>query len=281
LAKAKKVCFNIGIYIALSFFLLFALLPIYWLLITSIKTDAEIYSLKTCPLWIQEGFTLEQFSFLFKETNFFRWFINSLIVGTLVTIISGIISVMAAYSFARLKFRGSSVGAIGIFITYLVPPTLLFIPLCIVVASLGVTNTIWSLIITYPTFTIPFCTWLLMSYFKTIPQSLEECAMIDGASRWRAIFEIVLPLAAPGLATVFLFAFSLSWAQFIYPLAFISVSNSQVISTGVPTELIRGDVFYWGPLAAGALLGSLPIITFYLLFTKYFISGLTLGATKY
>lgn len=249
--------------------------------VTSLKTDGEIYDLKIFPLWIQKGITLEHFIYLFQETNFLRWLLNSFMVSGATTVISVVFSTLAAYSLTRLQFPGSNTMAVAIFISYLVPPTLLFIPLSSVVSHLGLTDSVGSLMLTYPTFIIPFCTWMLMSYFKTIPVSLEECALIDGASRWQVIYSIVLPIALPGITTAALFAFSLSWAQFIYPIAFVSSSPNQVISVGVATELIRGDVYFWGSLMGGALLASIPIIILYSFFTKYFISGLTGGAMKY
>ncbi len=249
--------------------------------VTALKTDGEIYDLQAFPLWIQKGITIEHFNYLFEETNFLRWLLNSLLVSGITTFISVIFSTMAAYSLTRLNFSGSNLIAVAIFISYLVPPTLLFIPLSSVVSHLGLTDSVGSLMLTYPTFIIPFCTWLLMSYFKTIPLSIEECAIIDGASRWQVIYAIILPIAIPGITTAALFAFSLSWAQFIYPIAFLSSSPNQVISVGVATELIRGDVYFWGSLMGGALLASIPIIILYSFFTKYFISGLTGGAIKY
>lgn len=249
--------------------------------VTSLKTDGEIYDLKIFPLWVQEGITLEHFIYLFQETNFLRWLLNSFMVSGATTVISVVFSTLAAYSLTRLQFPGSNTMAMAIFISYLVPPTLLFIPLASVVSHLGLTDSVGSLILTYPTFIIPFCTWMLMSYFKTIPVSIEECAVMDGASRWQIITSIVLPIAMPGITTAALFAFSLSWAQFIYPIAFVSSSPNQVISVGVATELIRGDVYFWGSLMGGALLASIPIIILYSFFTKYFISGLTGGAMKY
>lgn len=249
--------------------------------VTSLKTDGEIYDLKIFPLWVQKGITLEHFIYLFQETNFLRWLLNSFMVSGATTVISVVFSTLAAYSLTRLRFPGSNIMAVAIFISYLVPPTLLFIPLSSVVSHLGLTDSVGSLMLTYPTFIIPFCTWMLMSYFKTIPVSIEECAVIDGASRWQIIISIVLPIALPGITTAALFAFSLSWAQFIYPIAFVSSSPHQVISVGVATELIRGDVYFWGSLMGGALLASIPIIILYSFFTKYFISGLTGGAMKY
>lgn len=280
-SKAKRIISRVGTYGVFALFLGFSLFPIYWAFLTSITPDADIYSPAKEIRIFPKVTSLEQYRYLFKETIFLTWFANSFIVSTLVTILSSVFSILAAYSIARLRFRGSQVTMAGIFVCYLVPPSLLFIPLAVVLYSIGVVNSIWSLVVTYPTFVIPFCTWLLIGYFKTIPASLEECAMIDGASRVQALVRIVLPLTAPALATVFLFAFSLSWSQFIYPLAFISTSSEKVVSTGVADELIRGDVYYWGPLMCAALASSVPIVLSYVFFTRHFIAGLTAGATKY
>jgi multiple sugar transport system permease protein len=280
-SKTKCIITRSGTYAVFALFVGFSLFPIYWAFLTSIKPDADIYSPAKEILIFPKVTSLEQYRYLFKETIFLTWFANSFIVSTLVTVLSSIFSTLAAYSIARLRFRGSHVTMAGIFVSYLVPPSLLFIPLTGVLYSIGVVNSIWSLVVTYPTFVIPFCTWLLIGYFKTIPPSLEECAMIDGASRVQALIRIVLPLTAPALATVFLFAFSLSWSQFIYPLAFISSSSQKVVSTGVADELIRGDVYYWGPLMCAALVSSVPIVLSYVFFTRQFIAGLTAGATKY
>jgi multiple sugar transport system permease protein len=248
--------------------------------VTSLKTDKELYSLASIPLIIREGITLEHYSMLFNQTNFLRWFINSLIISSLVTVISVSISILAAYSIVRLKFRGSNTIGMSIFISYLVPPTLLFIPLSQVVSSLGLMDSLGALLVTYPTFVIPFCTWLLMGYFRTIPRELEECAMVDGATRLQALIKIILPVALPGVLTATLFSFTLSWGEFIYGLSFVSSSLMKPISVGVVTELVRGDVFYWGSLMAGALIASVPVIIIYSFFTEYFVSGLTAGAMK-
>lgn len=279
--NARKTLSQTGIYLALCLFLVFALFPFFWVAITSVKTDAEIYSLRSFPLWIAKGITATHFRFLFAQTEFLTWFKNSIVVSILVSLISSALSVLAAYSIARLRFRGSDTSAMMIFVSYLVPPTLLFLPLAFIIGKLSLLDSISSLLLSYPTFAIPFCTWLLMSYFKTIPQSLEEAAIIDGASLWQALFKIILPVAAPGVVTAFLFTFSLSWSQFIYPLSFISSSSKKVVSTGVPIDLVYGDIYYWGPLMAAALIGCLPIILLCLLLGKYFISGLTIGSSKY
>lgn len=261
-------------------FLVFALFPFYWMAVTSLKSNQEIYTAQQIPLLVRQGMTLEHYRYVLRETLFGQWMLNSLIVSGTATLISACVSTLAAYALARLRFRGSQFFGMAVFITYLVPPTLLFIPLSRLVASLGVSDTPWALILTYPTFLVPFCTWLLMGYFRTIPREMEESALVDGANRMQAMVRIVLPLAAPGVLTAIMFAFTISWGHFIYALAFVSSNPQKMVNIGLATELIRGDVFYWGSLMAGALLTSLPIILVYGLFAKRFVSGLTAGAVK-
>jgi len=261
-------------------FLVFALFPFYWMAVTSLKSNQEIYGAQQIPLLVRQGMTLDHFRYVLRETLFARWMLNSLIVSGSSTLISACVSTLAAYALARLRFRGSQFFGMAVFITYLVPPTLLFIPLSRLVASLGVSDTPWALILTYPTFLVPFCTWLLMGYFRTIPREMEESALVDGANRMQAMVRIVLPLAAPGVLTAIMFAFTISWGHFIYALAFVSSNPQKMVNIGLATELIRGDVFYWGSLMAGALLTSLPIILVYGFFAKRFVSGLTAGAVK-
>ncbi len=267
--------------LALSSFLLFTLFPFYWMLVTSLKVNRELYDLAAIPLVIRQGITLEHYTFLFRQTEFVTWFKNSVIVCTGATALSLLISVVAAYSLARLRFRGADLFAMGIFISYLVPSTLLFIPLADMVARAGLTDSLWALILTYPSFLIPFCTWLLMGYFRTLPREVEECAMVDGLSRLGTLIRIVLPVARPGIVTAALFSFTLSWGELVYGLTFISSSTKKPLAVGVVAELVRGDVFYWGSLMAGALLASLPVVAVYALFTDQFVGGLTAGATKY
>lgn len=267
-------------YAALVPFLAFLLFPFYWMVITSLKSNQELYDLQQLPVVVRHGMTLTHYRLLIVDTRFGTWFANSLIVGTLTTAISTVLSALAAYAVARLRFRGSQLFGMGIFITYLVPPTLLFLPLSRVVAFLGIGDSIWALIVTYPTFLVPFSTWLLMGYFRTIPKELEECAMVDGATRVQALVRIILPIALPGVLTVVLFSFTLSWGHFIYALAFVSSATQKVLTVGLATELIRGDVFYWGSLMAGALLASVPVVAVYSCFTGRFVAGLTAGATK-
>jgi multiple sugar transport system permease protein len=261
-------------------FILFTLFPFYYMGITALKSDQELYDLKAVPFWISRGITGEHFAFLFRETLFTTWVINTVIVSLLTTLISVMISILAAHSLARLKFKGGNSFAMAIFITYLVPPTLLFLPLTEVVHKLGLSDSIWALVVTYPTFLVPFSTWLLMGYFKTIPREIEECAMIDGCSRFQTLFRIVLPTAIPGIICVVLFAFTISWNEFLYSLTFISTSENKTVIVGVVGELIRGDVYYWGSLMAGAVVGALPIVILFAFFMDYFVSGLTAGAIK-
>lgn len=267
-------------YLPMIPFLMFALFPFYFMVVTSLKTDQELYSLKAAPFWIAKGITGGHYSFLFSQTPFNTWLINTIIVSVLSTLISVAIGILAAHSLTRIKFRGVDTFAIAVFITYLVPPTLLFLPLTEVVNKLGLSDSIWSLVVTYPTFLVPFSTWLLMGYFKTIPREIEECAMIDGCSRFQTLVKIILPTAIPGIICAVLFAFTISWNEFLYSLTFISPTESKTLTVGVVGELIRGDVYYWGSLMAGAVVGSLPIVIIYVFFMDYFVSGLTAGAIK-
>jgi multiple sugar transport system permease protein len=248
--------------------------------VTSLKGNLEISETQAFPLLIRRGVTFEHYRYVFRQTLFGTWMWNSILVSGSATLLSAVVSTLAAYALARLRFRGSQFFGMAVFITYLVPPTLLFIPLSRVVASLRVGDSLWALILTYPTFLVPFCTWLLMGYFRTIPREMEESAMVDGANRIQAMVRIVLPLAAPGVLTAVMFAFTISWGHFIYALAFISSNPRKMVNIGLVTELIRGDVFYWGSLMAGALLTSLPIIIVYGFFARRFVSGLTAGAVK-
>jgi multiple sugar transport system permease protein len=268
-----------GTYMPLSLFVVFALFPFYWMLMASLKSNQELYSLKAFPFWVERP-VLTQYTYLFENTDFLTWLSNSVTVGIITTLVSVAIGILAGYGLARLRFRGAEGFGIAIFISYLVPTTLLFIPLSQVVHTLGIANSTWALLVTYPTFLVPFCTWLLMGYFKTIPRELEECAMIDGASRLGSFVKIVLPLAVPGIVCAALFSFTLSWNEFIYALTFISRTSQKTIPVGVVVELIRGDVYYWGSLMAGALLGSIPIAMVYSFFLDYYVSGLTAGAIK-
>jgi multiple sugar transport system permease protein len=268
------------LYLPVVSFVLFALFPLYFMFVTSFKKDAELYDLRAIPFVIRQGPTWEHYGLLSKETMFWSWFGNSLLVSVAATLVSVAISILAAYPLARLRFRGAEAFGTAIFVTYLVPPALLFLPLTTVVNRLGLSDSLWSLVVTYPTFLVPFCTWLLLGYFRTVPKEIEECAMLDGCSRVQSMIRILLPVAIPGVICAALFGFTLSWHEFLYALVFVSPAESKTMTVGVFSELIRGDIYYWGSLMAGAALGSLPIVVVYVFFLDYYVSGLTAGAVK-
>jgi multiple sugar transport system permease protein len=261
-------------------FVAFAVFPFYYMVITSLKKDAELYNLQSVPFLIQTGMITDHYRYLFFRTEFLTWMTNSLIISVVSTSVSVVIAILAGYSLARLRYRGVASFGTAVFITYLVPPTLLFLPLSQVVVWLGLSDSIWSLIVTYPTFLVPFSTWLLMGYFRTIPREVEECALVDGATRMQTLTRIVLPMAIPGIVCVILFGFTLTWNEFTYALTFVSQTASKTAVVGVTADLIRGDIFYWGSLMAGAVLASLPIVIIYVWFLDYYVSGLTAGAVK-
>jgi multiple sugar transport system permease protein len=276
----KQLATRGSLYTVITLFSLFSAFPFFWMLITMFKRDHDLFVPAHNPFLFNEPPTLDHLRELFFETLFVQYLINTLIVGVAVVVITLAVAVPAAYSLARWTGRWGENLGIGIFLTYLVPPTLLFIPLSRVVSTLGLQESLASLILVYPTFTIPFCTWLLMGFFKSIPKDVEEQALIDGHSRLGAMVKVVLPLSVSGILTVVVFAFTLTMHEFIYALAFISVSALKPVSIGVPTELIRGDVFEWGPLMAGALIPSVPVALLYTFFLDRFIAGLTVGAVK-
>jgi multiple sugar transport system permease protein len=280
MADFGKLRKQASIYGVATFFTIFCAFPFYWMLITTFKRDSDLFNPTNDPFILNAAPTLDHLRVLFFHTLFLRYLLNTFIVGAAVVIITLLVAVPAAYSLTRWAGRWGEGLGIGIFLTYLVPPTLLFIPLSRVVAFFGLTESIGSLILVYPTFTIPFCTWLLMGFFKSIPPDIEEQALIDGYSRLGALVKVVLPLSISGLLTVVVFAFTLSMQEFIYALAFISVSAQKTVSIGVPTELVRGDVFRWGPLMAAALVASIPVAILYTFFLDRFIAGFTMGAIK-
>jgi len=276
----RQLWWRIASHLLLIPFLVFALFPFYHMALTSLKTDRELYDRNAVPLLIRQGPTLEHYSKLLWDTAFLTWTKNSLLVTILATTVSVVIGTIAAYALARLRFFGVGSFGTGIFVTYLVPTSLLFLPLAQVVNWLGLADSKWALVVTYPTFLVPFCTWLLMGYFRTVPKEIEESAMVDGATRVQALMRIILPIAIPGLVCAVLFAFTLSWNEFIYALTFTSSSDEITSSVGITTELIRGDIYFWGSLMAGAVLGSVPIVILYVFFLDYYVSGLTAGAVK-
>jgi multiple sugar transport system permease protein len=271
---------RVAIHLGLLPFLIFALFPFYHMTLTSLKQDRELYDRFAVPLIITQGPTLEHYTKLIWDTEFLTWTKNSLMVTILATAISVVIGTIAAYALARMRFFGVGAFGTGIFVTYLVPTSLLFLPLAQVVNWLGLADSKWALVLTYPTFLVPFCTWLLMGYFRTVPKEIEECAMLDGASRLQSMLYILLPAAVPGVICAALFAFTLSWNEFLYSLVFVSPAELKTMTVGVFSELIRGDIYYWGALMAGATIGSLPIVVAYVFFLDYYVSGLTSGAIK-
>jgi len=273
---AKETSF----YGTVAFFVILAAFPFYWMVITSFKTNSDLYNVANIPFWFNDPPTLEHFRYLFDKTLFARWLWNSLVIGVCVVAITLVTALPAAYSLARLTGRTGETLGIGIFLTYLVPPTLLFLPLSRVIASLGLQNSMWSLVLVYPTFTIPFCTWLLMGFFKAMPPEIEEAAIVDGCSLFGAFFKMTIPLSLPGILTAVIFTFTLTLQEFVYALTFISSSDQKPITLGVATDLIRGDIFYWGEIMAGALIASIPVAIAYNLFLDRFIAGITGGAVK-
>lgn len=293
--EAGKLGIRYGV---ITLFVLFTAFPFYWMLITAFKADADLYNPRNNPFVFNEiseqataaaddegdflpgSATFSNFVYLFNSTNYGRFIINSVVVGAAVVVITVVLSVPAAYSLARLAGRVGEQLGIMMFMVYLVPPALLFIPLSRIVTVLGLRDSIWSLIVVYPTFTVPFCTWLLMGFMKSIPTDVEEQAMVDGYSRFGSIVRVVFPLALPGILTVVVFTFTLTLHEFIYALAFISSSSQKIISTGVTSELIRGDVFFWQEIMAGGIIIAIPLAFLYNIFLDQFVAGFTMGAVK-
>jgi multiple sugar transport system permease protein len=254
--------------------------PFYWMFITTFKRTGDLYDLKNNPFIFNQPPTLEHVKFLFRETLFLRWLANTSLAGLAVVGITLLFATPAAYSLARLTGRWGERIGIGIFLTYLVPPTLLFIPLSRIVAWLGLQDSLWSIIVVYPSFTIPFSTWLLMGFFKSIPRELEDAAMVDGLTRFQTFLKLVIPISVSGILTVVIFSFTLVMQEFVYALTFISSASHQTVGVGVPIYLVRGDVYYWGSLMAACLIATLPIAILYNLFLERFIAGFTVGSVK-
>jgi multiple sugar transport system permease protein len=275
-SKARRM---VTIYLPLACFVIILLFPFYWMTVTAFKPDAELYDFRTHnPFWISSP-TLAHIKKLLFDTAYPSWLMTTMGVAIGATFLSLFASTLAAYAIQRLRFTGSQYVGLGIYLAYLVPPSILFIPLATMVFQLGLFDTPFALILVYPTFLVPFCTWLLIGYFKSIPYELEECALIDGATRLQILRQITLPLAVPGLISAGIFSFTLSWNEFIYALAFIQSSENKTVPVAILTELVTGDVYQWGALMAGSLLGSLPVAIFYSFFVDYYVSSLT-GAVK-
>jgi multiple sugar transport system permease protein len=278
--RTKQIVLKIAHLGSLALFALFASLPFLWMLITTFKQDADLYNRTNNPFIFNMSPTLVHLKELFYETQFLRWLFNTAWVGVLVVAITLFLAIPAAYSLVRLAGRWGERLGIGIFLTYLVAPTILFIPMSRVVAELGLQDSLWSLVVIFPTFTVPFAIWLLIGFFKTIPRDLEEAAMIDGYSRFGAFIRMVIPISTSGILTVVIFSFTLVVQEYIYTLTFVTTASHYTVSVGVPTFLVHGDVYNWGALMAGCLIASLPVVIVYNFFVERFISGLTLGAVK-
>lgn len=267
------------VYLPLLFYAILLLFPFAWMLIVSLKPNNDMLNTSLSPFLLY-SVTIDHYRFLFEETDFLRWTLNTFIVTGASTILALVCSVLIGYALGRLRFRGGNFLGVGIFLAYLVPPTLLFIPLSQVVTRFDLYGSYWSLIFTYPTFLIPFAGWLLMGYFRTIPIELEQAAMVDGATRLRAMWSVVLPLALPGVLSAGIFCFTLGWNEFLYALVFMSTGAMKTVPIGVVSDLIRADVYFWGSLMAAGILGSVPVAIAYSFFVDNYISGLTAGATK-
>jgi len=269
----------VTVYLPLSIIVLILLFPFYWMALTAIKPDDQLLDLdKFNPFWTTAP-TLKHIHKLLFESHYPQWLWNTMYVAVCATVLSIVASVLAAYAIVRLRYRGANLVGGLIFLAYLVPPSILFIPLATVVFQYGLFDSPFALILTYPTILIPFSTWLLMGYFKTIPFELEECALIDGASRWQILLQIVLPLAVPGLISAFIFCFTLCWNEFIYALTFLQSVQNKTVPVAIVNEFVDGDIYRWGSLMAGALCGSLPLVILYAFFVEHYVSAMT-GAVK-
>jgi multiple sugar transport system permease protein len=266
--------------LALAAYTLVTVFPFYWMIITTFKQNSDLYNANNNPLWFNAAPTLDNILYLLQQTRFLTWMGNSLIIGLGVVLITLLTAVPAGYALARLRLPGAEQLGIAIFATYLIPPTLLFIPLTRVVHMLGLQNTIWSLVVVLPTISIPFSVWLLMGFFKNVPFEIEEAALVDGATRRQAVLHVILPISRAGLAAVGMFAFAISLQAFLYPLVFTSSTAVKPVTLGVVTDLVRGDLFFWGSLMAGALLAGLPVAILFNYFLDDFVEGITAGSTK-
>jgi multiple sugar transport system permease protein len=267
-------------YFFLIVFAIFFLAPPYYMIVTSLKTNVEVAQLSSSPWFVADGVTLKHYFDLMTKTLFPTFFKNTILVTLCSVAITMVVSILAAFSLARMRFWGSGVFATGIFLTYLIPESLLFIPLFQIVRSIGLLDSYWSMVLVFPMLTIPFCTWIMIGYFSSIPKELDEAALIDGAGYLQLLWKIFIPVALPGIIAATIFAFTVSWSDFIYPMAFLYSGDQQVLTVGTVTSLIRGDVYEWGMLMAGALLAAAPPLVVYAFLMDYYIAGLTSGATK-
>lgn len=279
-ARARRAAAKGGHAAILVFFVTFLAFPFYWMLITTFKTTQDLHDTANNPYLFNDPPTLEHLHMLFEDTQYLQWLLNTGFVGVLVVAITLLLAIPAGYALARMTGPWAQTLGIAIFLTYLVPPTILFIPFARIIATLGLQDSLWSLVLVYPSFTVPFCTWLLMGFYKAIPRDLEDAAMIDGLSRLGAFIKVVMPISLAGILTVIIFAFTLVTQEFVYGLTFITGSSSYTVSVGVPTFLVRGDVYFWGSMMAACLIASVPIAIIYNFFVDRFVAGFTVGAVK-
>jgi multiple sugar transport system permease protein len=278
--RARHIAGNAVHAAVLVFFVTFLAFPFYWMLITAFKANQDLYNTQNNPYLFNSPPTLRHLSVLFEDTQYLQWLLNTGFVGIAVVIITLLLAVPAGYALARMTGAWAQTLGVTIFLTYLVPPTILFIPFSRIIATLGLQDSVWSLILVYPSFTVPFCTWLLMGFFKAIPRDLEDAAMIDGLSRFGAFIKVVMPISVAGILTAVIFAFTLVTQEFVYGVTFITASSSYTVSVGVPTFLVRGDVYFWGSMMAACLIASVPIAIIYNFFVARFVAGSTMGAIK-
>ncbi len=278
--RHKEIRRTVLVYAGLTPFLVIAVFPIFWMAITALKQEPDLYRMDAVPFWFHLPPTMKNFTFLFTNTSYGAWIVNTIAIAFWVSVLTLLTAVPAGYALARLRLPFAENLGIAIFLTYLVPAIILFIPLARVVSTMNLWDSWWALVVVYPTFTIPFCTWLLMGFFKTVPFEIEEAAMLDGCGQFGALLRVVLPVSVPGIITAVIFSFTLSMQDFLYSLAFVSVSDQKPVPLGVATELIRGDVYFWGSLMAGALLVGVPVAIVYNLFLDKFIAGITGAAIK-
>ena len=279
-ARGRRIASRTGHAAILTFFVTFLAFPFYWMLITTFKTTQDLHNAENDPFVFNDPPTLRHLSVLFEDTQYLQWLSNTAFVGVIVVVITLLLAVPAGYALARMTGAWAQALGSAIFLTYLVPPTILFIPFSRIIAALGLQDSVWSLVLVYPSFTVPFCTWLLMGFFKAIPRDLEEAAMIDGLSRFGAFLKVVLPISIAGMLTAIIFAFTLVTQEFVYGVTFITASSSYTVSVGVPTFLVRGDVYFWGSMMGACLIASVPIAIIYNFFVDRFVSGFTAGATR-
>jgi multiple sugar transport system permease protein len=279
-ARVRRIGGEVGHKAILVFFVTFLAFPFYWMLITTFKTTQDLHDTANNPYLFNDPPTLEHLNQLFRDTEFLQWLINTGLVGLAVVAITLALAIPAGYALARMTGPWAQTLGIAIFLTYLVPPTILFIPFARIIAVLGLQDTLWSLVLVYPSFTVPFCTWLLMGFYKAIPRDLEDAALIDGLSRLGAFVKVVMPISLAGILTVVIFAFTLVTQEFVYGLTFITRLSSYTVSVGVPTFLVRGDVYFWGSMMAACLIASVPIAIIYNFFVDRFVVGFTVGAVK-